>query len=392
MLSRAGCSPWAPHCDDGIDDARLSRPRHHGRPGPVFGTASSAVVGNPVNPVNPVRREPPSEPVLTGISAIDALTTLVRGQKLPVFSVAGLPHLELATQIAARSTAGGEAFCVVSAAMGVTRADAAFVRDALEERSAAGELVLLPNTADDPVIERLLTPRVALTVAERLAFGEGRHVLVVMTDMTSYAEAPREVSAARGGIPARRAHPGYLYSDLASLYERCGRVRGLAGSVTVLALLTMPAGDITHPVPDLTGYITEGQIVLSRELHAMGVCPPVDALSSLSRLMRRGAGPGRTRDDHLDVAAQLLAALARARQVRELAELVGQSALGAADHPYLDFDAAFARGLVDQRQDESRTLEQTLERAWQVLLTLPRSQLAMLPARFLDAHGAAEDG
>ncbi|MEU6538520.1 V-type ATP synthase subunit B [Streptomyces sp. NPDC047000] len=356
---------------------------------PVFGAATAAVGGSPVNPV---LREPPAEPVLTGVSAVDALTTLVRGQKLPVFSVAGLPHLELAAQIAAQSTAGGQPFCVVFAAMGVTHADAAFVRDALEERSAAGELVLLLNTADDPVIERVLTPRIALTVAEHLAFTGGRHVLVVMTDMTSYAEALREVSAARGEIPARRAYPGYLYSDLASLYERCGRVRGLPGSVTVLPVLTMPAGDITHPVPDLTGYITEGQIVLSRAVHARGVYPPVDALSSLSRLMRKGAGPGRTRDDHLDVAAQLLSALARARQVRELADLVGQAALPPADRAFLDFDEAFGHGLVNQRRDELRTLEDTLERAWRVLLTLPRGELGMLPAALLDARLAGREG
>ncbi|WP_020139496.1 V-type ATP synthase subunit B [Streptomyces sp. 351MFTsu5.1] len=354
---------------------------------PVFGAAAAAVGGRPVNPL---RREPPAEPVLTGVSAVDALTTLVRGQKLPVFSAAGLPHLELAAQIAAQATVEGESFCVVFAAMGVTHADAGFVRNALEERSAAGELVLLLNTADDPVIERILTPRIALTVAEHLAFAEGRHVLVVMTDMTSYAEALREVSAARGEIPARRAYPGYLYSDLASLYERCGRLRGLPGSVTVLPVLTMPAGDITHPVPDLTGYITEGQIVLSRSLHARGAYPPVDALSSLSRLMRKGAGPGRTRADHLDVAAQLLSALARARQVRELADLVGQAALSPADRCSLDFEDAFARRLLDQRRDELRTLDQTLERAWQVLLTLPRGQLTMLPAEFLDAHRAPE--
>jgi V/A-type H+-transporting ATPase subunit B len=352
---------------------------------PVFGASTAAVGGNPINPV---RREPPADPVLTGVGAVDALTTLVRGQKLPVFSVAGLPHLELAAQIAAQSTAAGEAFSVVFAGMGLTHADASFVRDALEQRSAAGELVLLLNTADDPVIERILTPRIALTVAEHLAFDMGRHVLVVMTDMTSYAEALREVSAARGEIPARRAYPGYLYSDLASLYERCGRIRGRPGSVTVLPVLTMPAGDITHPVPDLTGYITEGQIVLSRETHAQGVYPPVDALSSLSRLMRKGAGPGRTRPDHLDVAAQMLAALARARQVREFADLVGQTALSQTDRRYLDFDEAFLRRFVDQRRDELRTLDETLESAWRVLLTLPRGQLAMLPSALLDAHGA----
>ncbi|MGJ3562069.1 hypothetical protein ACR6C2_43155 [Streptomyces sp. INA 01156] len=240
-----------------------------------------------------------------------------------MFSTAGLPHLELAAQIAAQATVGGEPFSVVFAGMGLTHPDASFVRDALEERSATGDLVLLLNTADDPVIERILTPRLALTVAEDLAFTGGRHVLVVMTDMTSYAEALREVSAARGEVPARRAYPGYLYSDLASL-RALRPARGQPGSVTVLPVLTMPAGDITHPVPDLTGYITEGQIVLSCETHALGVYPPVDALSSLSRLMRKGAGPGRTRADHLDVAAQLLAALARARQVRELADLVGR--------------------------------------------------------------------
>ncbi|MFI9025188.1 V-type ATP synthase subunit B [Streptomyces sp. NPDC053560] len=355
---------------------------------PVFGATTSAVTGDPINPL---RREPPADPVLTGVSAVDALTTLVRGQKLPVFSVAGLPHLELAAQIAAQSTAGGEPFCVVFAAMGLTHADTDFVRDALEERAASGELVLLLNAADDPVIERILTPRIALTVAEHLAFSGGRHVLVVMTDMTSYAEALREVSAARGEIPARRAYPGYLYSDLASLYERCGRIEGLPGSVTVLPLLTMPAGDITHPVPDLTGYITEGQVVLSHETHSRGVYPPVDALSSLSRLMRRGAGPGRTREDHLDVAAQLLAALARARQVRELADLVGHAALSPADRRHLAFDEAFLRRFVHQRQDEARTLDATFDRAWEVLRTLSRSQLAMLPEALMDTHGVPRE-
>lgn len=211
-----------------------------------------------------------------------------------------------------------------------------------------------------------------------------------MTDMTTYAEALREVSAARGEIPARRAYPGYLYSDLASLYERCGRIRGRPGSVTVLPVLTMPAGDITHPVPDLTGYITEGQIVLSPETHARGVYPPLDALSSLSRLMRKGAGPGRTRDDHLDVAAQLLAALARARQVRDLADLVGHAALSPTDRRYLDFEEAFLRDFADQRSDESRSLDASLERGWRALLTLPRSQLSMLPTGLLDAHGAKD--
>ncbi|GAA2244276.1 MULTISPECIES: V-type ATP synthase subunit B [Kitasatospora] len=352
---------------------------------PVFGSTDAAVGGAPINPV---RRRPPAEPVLTGVAAIDVLTTLVRGQKLPVFSAAGLPHLELAVQIAAQSNCGGETFSVVFAGMGLTHADASFVRDALAERAGAGELVLLLNTADDPVIERLLTPRLALTVAEHLAFDQGRHVLVVMTDMTAYAEALREVSAARGEIPARRAYPGYLYSDLASLYERCGRIVDRPGSVTVLPVLTMPAGDITHPVPDLTGYITEGQIVLSQPAHARGVYPPVDALSSLSRLMRKGAGPGRTRDDHLDVAAQLLAALARARQVRELADLIGESALSPTDRRYLALDEAYLHRFLAQRADENLLLDAALARAWNVLLTLPRAQLPMIPAELLDLHGA----
>ncbi len=350
---------------------------------PVTGEATLPVTGFPINPVD---REPPAEPVLTGISAIDALTTLVRGQKLPVFSVAGLPHLELAAQLAAQASAGGEPFSVVFAAMGLTHADAAAVRATLEDRASAGELALLLNLADAPVIERILTPRLALTIAERLAYTHGRHVLVVMADMTSYCEALREVSAARGEIPARRAYPGYLYSDLASLYERCGRVRGLPGSVTLVPVLTMPAGDITHPVPDLTGYITEGQIVLSPDVHSRGVYPPVDALSSLSRLMRHGAGAGRTRDDHLDVAAQVLAALASARRAGELAELVGSGALSEADRRYLELAAAFERELVNQGDAENRPLDETLKRAWRVLGTLPRRELTMVPTRFLDAY------
>ena len=286
-------------------------------------------------------RETPSEPILTGVSVVDGLATLVRGQKLPIFSVGGLPHLELAAQIAAQAHAGGEPFAVVFAAVGITHADAMAVRDVLEERSEQGDLALLLNTADDPLIERIVTPRIALTVAEHLAFDLGRHVLVVIADMTSYCEAVREVSAARGEIPSRRGYPGYLYSDLASLYERAGRIAGRPGSLTQVPVLTMPAGDITHPVPDLTGYITEGQLVLSPDLHVAGVYPPFDALRSLSRLMRLGAGPGRTRDDHLAVAAQLYAALARARQLTDLADVVGEAGLTSA----LSVRLAVARAL-----------------------------------------------
>jgi V/A-type H+/Na+-transporting ATPase subunit B len=350
---------------------------------PVTGGRTTPVAGYPINPT---ARRPPAEPVLTGVSVIDALTTLVRGQKLPIFSVAGLPHLELASQVAAQATAGGEPFSVVFAAMGLTHADAAAVRAALEERSAAGELVLLLNLADEPVIERILTPRIALTVAEHLAFELGRHVLVVMADMTSYCEALREVSAARGEIPARRAYPGYLYSDLASLYERCGRINGLPGSLTQVPVLTMPAGDITHPVPDLTGYITEGQIVLDPDMYARGIYPPVDALSSLSRLMRHGVGAGRTREDHLDVAAQILAGLAAARRARELAELIGNAALSESDRRYQELERAFAELLVNQGRTQARSLDETLQLAWQVLAVLPRRELAMLPAEVLDRY------
>lgn len=356
---------------------------------PLLGDVLSPVSGWPINPVH---REPPREPVLTGVSAIDALTTLVRGQKLPIFSVAGLPHLELATQIAAHATAAGEPFRVVFAGMGLTHADAAFVRDALEPRSDAGELVLLLNTADDPVIERILTPRIALTVAEHLAFEAGHDVLVVMSDMTSYCEALREVSAARREIPARRAYPGYLYSDLASLYERCGRIRGRAGSLTLVPTLTMPAGDITHPVPDLTGYITEGQIVLSPALHARGIYPPIDVLSSLSRLMRHGVGDGRTRANHLDVAAQLLAALDRARQVGELAEMVGATTLSDTDRRYLDYQTAVEKGLLQQRRDEVRSFDSTLDLAWSALSELPRRELTMLPDHLVDEYLPAAGG
>ena len=369
-------TPWLGRTCDGRGEPIDGGP-------PVTGARWVSVNGDPLNPM---QREAPSEPVLTGVSVIDALTTLVRGQKLPIFSLSGLPHLRLACQIAAQASAGGEPFSVVFAGIGLPHADVAYARNVLESRAAAGELVLLLNAADDPVIERILTPRIALTIAEHLAFDTARHVLVVMTDMTSYAEALREISAARGEMPARRAYPGYLYSDLASLYERCGKIVGRPGSVTVLPVLTMPGGDITHPVPDLTGYITEGQIIFSAQMHLHNVYPPVDALSSLSRLMRRGAGAGRTRDDHLPVAAQLLASLARARQVGALAELIGPDALTATDRSYLLFEDDFAAKLVNQRPDAARPFDETLDRAWEVLARLPRSELSMLPSGLLEAH------
>jgi V/A-type H+/Na+-transporting ATPase subunit B len=315
----------------------------------------------------------------------------VRGQKLPVFSVAGLPHLELAAQVAAQARTGDQPFAIVFAAVGVTHDDAAAVRETLEERAAGGDLVLFLNTADDPLVERIVTPRIALTVAEHLAFDLGRHVLVVVADVTSYCEAVREVSAARGEVPSRRGYPGYLYSDLASIYERAGRIHGRLGSLTQLPVLTMPAGDITHPVPDVTGYITEGQVVLSPELHTRGVYPPFDALASLSRLMRRGAGPGRTRDDHLEIAAQLYGLAAQAREIADLADVVGEGALSLRERRYLEFADRFATRLLAQGATERRSLDETLDRAWAVASLFPREELAMVSRTALEARYRSEE-
>jgi V/A-type H+-transporting ATPase subunit B len=350
---------------------------------PILGDVRRPVTGRPLNPAH---RASPREAIVTGVSAVDGLATLVRGQKLPIFSEGGLPHLDLAIQIAAQAHVGDEPFRVVFAALGLTNPDIMTVREGLEERAERGELTLLLNTAADPIIERILTPRLALTVAESLAQDTGSHVLVVLADMTNYCEAVRQLAAARGDVPARRGYPGYLYSDLASLYERCGRIRDRDGSVTLLPVLTMPAGDITHPVPDLTGYITEGQLVLSPELAARGVTPPFDPLTSLSRLMRRGAGPGRTRDDHLAVAAQLQAALDRARDARELSELLGQEALSGTDQRYLAFMTAVEQDFLSQEVDEDRSIDTTLDLAWQVLDLLPRRELTMIGDELLDRH------
>jgi V/A-type H+-transporting ATPase subunit B len=352
---------------------------------PVLSERTRAIAGEPINPAS---RAAPSEAVLTGVSAIDGLATLVRGQKLPIFSVGGLPHLDLAAQIAAQARAAEAPFAVVFAAIGITHADAAEVGAALATRGAGGDLVVLLNTADDPLVERIVTPQIALTIAEDLAFERDLHVLVVMADLTSYCEALREVAAGRGEIPSRRGYPGHLYSDLASLLERAGRIKGRPGSVTQLPVLTMPAGDVNHPVPDTVGYITEGQLVLSPELHAAGIYPPFDALGSLSRLMRLGAGPGRTREDHLELAAQLYALAAEARRARELAEVLGEDALSSAERRRLEFASAMNAELLAQGRDENRSLEETLERGWRVVSRLPRSELTMLSTAALDAHYA----
>jgi V/A-type H+-transporting ATPase subunit B len=357
---------------------------------PVRSSTRRPVAGSVINPAH---RDVPRDAVVTGISAIDGLATLVRGQKLPIFSVGGLPHLELAIQVAAQATVEDADFSVVFAGIGITNADADLVRSGLDDRIAAGEAILFLNSADDPTIERILTPRVALTVAEHLAFDLGHHVLVVLTDMTSYADAVRQLAAARGEVPSRQGYPGYLFSDLASIYERCGRLQGRPGSITELPVLTMPAGDVTHPVPDLTGYITEGQIVLSPDLAARGVVPPIDALASLSRLMRRGAGPGRTRDDHLAIAAQVLALLARARQADQLASLIGVDALSVTERRFLEVSERFERELVAQGPTERRTLDDTLDRAWRVATTVPIRELTMVTAEQIREHtdGETED-
>jgi len=355
---------------------------------PIAGGKQRPVGGAPINPA---MRAAPTKAILTGVSAIDGLATLVRGQKLPIFSVGGLPHLELAAQVAAQAHVEGEPFAIVFAALGLPHADVQAVRSVLERRAELGDLALFVNTADDPVVERIITPRVALTVAEYLAFDLGRHVLVVLADLTNYCEAVRQVSAARGEVPSRRGYPGYLYSDIASLLERAGQIKGVGGSLTQLPVLTMPAGDITHPVPDVTGYITEGQLVLSTELYARGISPPFDPLASLSRLMRHGAGPGLTRDDHLEISAQIYGIAALARQAADLAEVVGEDALSPGDRDYLRARAALERGFLSQPLDESRSLDDTLDRAWAVASLLPRSELSMISPETLDAHyrGAA---
>ena len=337
-------------------------------------------------PINPARRAAPSEALLTGVSAIDGMATVVRGQKLPVFSVGGLPHLELAAQIAAQAHVEGQPFAIVFAALGLPHADVHVVRSVLERRADLADLSLFINAADDPIVERIATPRVALTVAEYLAFDLHRHVLVVLADLTNYCEAVRQVSAARGEVPSRRGYPGYLYSDLASVLERAGRIKGIDGSLTQLPVLTMPAGDITHPVPDVTGYITEGQLVLSPELYARGISPPFDPLASLSRLMHRGAGPGLTRDDHLEISGQLYGIAARARQAADLAEVVGEDALSPSDLDYLRARSAFETEFLSQPLEDSRSLDDTLDRAWNVASILPRTELSMLSPDTLQAR------
>ncbi|RKY59533.1 MAG: V-type ATP synthase subunit B [Candidatus Latescibacterota bacterium] len=336
--------------------------------------------------INPASRDYPYDWVQTGISAVDGLNTLVRGQKLPLFSGSGLPHNRLAAQIVrqARISEEGEEFAVVFVGIGVKHDDARFFVESFE-RGGATQVATFLNLADDPPEERIVTPRIALTLAEYLAFERDFHVLVVMLDMTNYCEALRERASSRGEVPSRKGYPGYLYSDLASLYERCGRVKGRRGSITQLPILTMPNDDITHPVPDLTGYITEGQIVLDRGLHAKGIYPPINVLPSLSRIMKDAIGEGRTREDHPYLASQLYAAYSRVGRVRALATIVGEEELTALDRRYLEFGEAFEDRFINQGE-EDRSLEETLEIGWEVVSLLPRSALYRVPSEILDRY------
>ena len=339
-------------------------------------------------PMNPAARNYPQEFIQTGISAIDGLNTLVRGQKLPIFSASGLPHAELAAQIARQAKVRGtsEPFAVVFAAMGITFEESNYFIESFKATGAIDRSVMFINLANDPAVERIATPRMALTAAEYLAFEKNMHVLVILTDITNYADSLREVSAARKEVPGRRGYPGYMYTDLASLYERAGRQKGKNGSITMIPILTMPEDDKTHPIPDLTGYITEGQIILSRELHRQGVTPPIDVLPSLSRLKDKGIGEGKTRADHANTMNQLFAAYARGKEAKELMVVLGEAALTEIDKLYAKFADAFEKQYVSQGYNANRNIEETLEIGWKLLGILPRAELKRIKAAFIDEY------
>lgn len=339
-------------------------------------------------PINPVSRDYPSEFIQTGISAIDGLNTLVRGQKLPIFSGSGLPHAELAAQIArqARVLGKGDKFAVVFGAIGITFEEAQFFIDDFKKTGAIDRAVLFMNLANDPAIERIATPRMALTCAEYLAFEKGMQVLVILTDLTNYAEALRETSAARKEVPGRRGYPGYLYTDLSTIYERAGRIKGRPGSITQIPILTMPEDDKTHPIPDLTGYITEGQIILSRDLYKRGIEPPIDVLPSLSRLKDKGIGRGKTREDHADTMNQLFAAYATGKEAKELSVILGESALSESDKAFADFADAFEKRYVSQGYENNREITDTLELGWELLTILPRNELKRIRDEYLEKY------
>lgn len=345
-------------------------------------------------PMNPSAREFPAEFIQTGISTIDGMNTLVRGQKLPIFSGSGLPHNELAAQIArqAKVLAEETEFSVIFAAMGITHEEANYFMRDFERTGALERVTVFMNLADDPAIERIITPRMALTTAEYFAFEHNMHVLVILTDMTNYAEALREISAARDEVPGRRGYPGYMYTDLAGIYERAGRIVGKEGSITQMPILVMPQDDITHPIPDLTGYITEGQIVLSRELHRKGIYPPVDVLPSLSRLMSGGIGPERTREDHSGVSDQLYSAYAEGRDLRDLMAVVGEEALTERDRKFLAFADDFEAKFITQSRDEDRTIQETLDLGWELMSLLPEVELKRVRAEHIPKYHPAHKG
>ena len=339
-------------------------------------------------PMNPAARDYPSEFIQTGVSAIDGLNTLVRGQKLPIFSASGLPHANLAAQIARQAKVRGSEgnFAVVFAAIGITHEEAEFFASDFRRTGAIDRTVLFMNLANDPAVERIATPRMALTAAEYLAFDLGMHVLVILTDITNYAEALREVSAARKEVPGRRGYPGYLYTDLATMYERAGRKKGFDGSITMIPILTMSEDDKTHPIPDLTGYITEGQIILSRELYRKGIKPPVDVLPSLSRLKDKGIGKGKTREDHADTMNQLFAAYAKGKEALELVTILGEAALTETDLKYARFSQAFEKQYVSQGYETDRTIEETLNIGWKLLEMLPKSELKRIRDEYIEKY------
>ena len=345
------------------------------------------------SPLNPVSRDYPSEFIQTGISTIDGLNTLVRGQKLPIFSGSGLPHNNVAAQIARQAKVLGDdaKFAVVFGAMGITFEEAQFFIDDFTKTGAIDRAVLFINLANDPAIERISTPRMALTCAEYLAFEKGMHVLVILTDLTNYAEALREVSAARKEVPGRRGYPGYLYTDLSQIYERAGKIKGKPGSITQIPILTMPEDDITHPIPDLTGYITEGQIILSRELYKSGIQPPIFVIPSLSRLKDKGIGKGKTREDHADTMNQIYAGYASGREARELAVILGDSALSDADKAFAKFAENFDKEYVNQGYETSRSIEETLDLGWKLLKVIPRTELKRIRVEYLDKYLADKD-
>lgn len=338
--------------------------------------------------INPTARDYPREFIQTGISTIDGMNTLVRGQKLPIFSGAGMPHNALAAQIArqAKVLTTGEPFSVVFAAMGITHEEASFFMRDFERTGAIERIVAFLNLADDPAIERVITPRMALTTAEFLAYEYDMHILVILTDMTNYCEALREISAAREEVPGRRGYPGYMYTDLSMNYERAGRIKGRKGSITQIPILSMPDDDITHPIPDLTGYITEGQFVLSRDLHRRGIYPPVDVLPSLSRLMDEGIGPERTREDHAGVSNQLYAGYAEGRDMRDLVAVVGEEALTSRDRRFLEFADEFEKRFVTQDRNEDRSIEETLDLGWDLLATLPEGELKRIDEHIIKKY------